>query len=162
MPILQVSRKIDYALRAVIHLAGDEASERPCSVAEIAARERVPRQFLEKIIQELIHKGLVRSRRGPRGGYVLARPADQVTFRDVIEAVEGPISLNACVGEHASCFLIGTCGMERVWREGQRRVLDLFETTTIADVRHPRAPSAPGRPLAAVNAPSDEASKPQL
>jgi|SRR5215470_17257046 len=138
MAIMQVSRKIDYALRAVIHLANEENSERACSVAEIAARERVPRQFLEKIIQDLIHKGLVRSQRGPQGGYLLARPADQVTFRDVIEAVEGPISLNVCVGEHADCSLMGACGMERVWREGQRRVLELFEKTTIADVRAPR------------------------
>src|SRR5256712_11985113 len=137
MAIMQVSRKIDYALRAVIHLANEDTSDRACSVAEIAAQERIPRQFLEKIVRELIHKGLVRSRRGPHGGYVLARPADQVTFRDVIEAVEGPISLNVCVGEHPDCFLLGACGMNRVRREGPRRGLDLFENTTIADVRHP-------------------------
>ena len=136
MAIMQVSRKVDYALRAVIHLANEEVSDRACSVAEIAARERIPRQFLEKIVQELIHKGLVRSRRGPHGGYVLARPAGEVTFRHVIEAVEGPISLNNCTGTHADCSLIGACGMERIWREGQRRVLDLFDSTTIADVRH--------------------------
>jgi len=151
MAIMQVSRKIDYALRAVIHLANEENSERACSVAEIAARERVPRQFLEKIIQDLIHKGLVRSQRGPQGGYLLARPADQVTFRDVIEAVEGPISLNVCVGEHADCSLMGACGMERVWREGQRRVLELFEKTTIADVRAPRpGPGVNMRPAGGV------------
>jgi Rrf2 family protein len=139
MAFLQVSRKVDYALRAVIHLADEDASERICSLAEIAARERIPRQFLEKIVQQLIHKGLVRSRRGPRGGYVLGRPASQMTFRDVIEAVEGPISLNVCVGDHPDCFLLGACGMNRVWAEGQRRVMDLFENTTIAAVRHPRA-----------------------
>ncbi len=151
MAIMQVSRKIDYALRAVIHLANEENSERACTVSEIAARERVPRQFLEKIIQDLIHKGLVRSQRGPQGGYLLARPADQVTFRDVIEAVEGPISLNVCVGEHADCSLMGACGMERVWREGQRRVLELFEKTTIADVRAPRpSPGVNMRPAGGV------------
>ena len=160
MPVMQVSRKIDYALRAVIHLADEEGRDRPCSVAEIASRERIPRQFLEKIVQELIHGGLVRSRRGPHGGYVLARPAERVTFRDVIEAVEGPISLNACVGDHADCFLIGTCGMERVWREGQRRVMELFEKTTIADVRHPR-PMVPGT-ATEVNPMELKASKPQL
>jgi Rrf2 family protein len=145
MAIMQVSRKVDYALRAVIHLADREAAGRICSVSEIASRERIPRQFLEKIVQELIHKGLVRSRRGPRGGYELARPADKMTFRDVIEAVEGPIALNNCTGDHADCSLIGACGMERIWREGQRRVMDLFQSTTIADVRHPRltAPSVP-------------------
>ncbi len=159
MAIMQVSRKIDYALRAVIHLANEEASARACSVGEIAERERVPRQFLEKIVQELIHKGLVRSHRGPHGGYVLARPAEQVTFRDVIEAVEGPISLNVCTAEPADCSLLGMCGMERVWREGQRRVMELFESTTIADVRRPRIP--PGA-LAGLNAPVPRASKAQL
>ena len=158
MPIMQVSRKIDYALRAVIHLANEEVSDRACSVTEIAARERIPRQFLEKIVQELIHKGLVRSHRGPHGGYVLARAAEEVTFRHVIEAVEGPISLNACVGDHPDCFMIGTCGMERVWREGQRRVLDLFEKTTIADVRRPRLTGAG----VGVNTLSTEASKPRM
>ena len=147
MAIMQVSRKIDYALRAVIHLADAEAAERICSVGEIATKERIPRQFLEKIVQELIHKGLVRSRRGPRGGYVLARPADKLTFRDVIEAVEGPIALNNCTGDHADFSLIGACGMERIWREGQRRVMDLFESTTIASVRHPRV-AVPPVPIA--------------
>ena len=146
MAFLQVSRKVDYALRAVIHLANEEAQDRACAVGEIAARERIPRQFLEKIVQELIHKGLVRSRRGPRGGYVLGRSADQMTFRDVIEAVEGPISLNVCVGEHPDCFLLGACGMNRVWAEGQRRVMDLFENTTIASVSqtHGTTSGAPG------------------
>ena len=145
MAFLQVSRKVDYALRAIIHLANEESSERACTVSEIAERERIPRQFLEKIVQQLIQRSLVRSRRGPHGGYVLGRPAEQVTFRDVIEAVEGPISLNVCVGEHPDCFLLGACGMNRIWREGQRRVMDLFEKTTIADVRHGtfgQAPSA--------------------
>ena len=137
MAFMQVSRKVDYALRAVIHLANEEHRRRACSVAEIAERERIPKQFLEKIIRDLIRTGLVRSRRGPHGGYVLARSAEEMTFRHVIEAVEGPISLNVCVGEHAECFLLGACGMNRVWAEGQRRVMDLFQSTTIASVRHP-------------------------
>jgi Rrf2 family protein len=157
MPFLQVSRKVDYALRAVIHLANEETSARACALGEIAARERIPRQFLEKIIQQLIHKGLVRSRRGRRGGYVLGRPAEQTTFRDVIEAVEGPISLNVCVGERPDCSLLGACGMNRVWQEGQRRVMELFERTTIADVRRPPLPPvallAEYRPLPRVEGP---------
>lgn len=142
MAFMQASRKVDYALRAVIHLANEEIADRACSVGEIAARERIPRGFLEKIVQQLIHSGVVKSRRGANGGYVLGRPAEQVTFRDVIEAVEGPISLNVCVGEQPDCSLMGACGMNRVWQEGQRLVMGLFERTTIASVRH--------RPLDAV------------
>ena len=70
-----------------------------------------------------------------------------MTFRDVIEAVEGPIALNNCTGDHADCSLIGACGMERIWREGQRRVMNLFESTTIASVRHSRM-AVPAVPVA--------------
>ena len=152
MAFMQVSRKVDYALRAVIHLANAEAHGRTVTVAEIAERERLPRQFLEKIVQQLIRMGVVRSRRGPHGGYVLARPAEEVTFRDVIEALEGPISLNVCVGDHPDCFLLGACGMNRVWAEGQRRVMDLFQSTTIASVRHPStaAETPPGPEYSAI------------
>ena len=135
MAFMQVSRRVDYALRAVIHLASEVPSGRVCTISEIAQREQIPRTFLEKIFQQLIRDGVVRSRRGPHGGYELGRPAEELTFRDVIEAVEGPIALNVCVGEHPDCFLLGTCGMNRVWAEGQRRVMDLFQTTTIASVR---------------------------
>src|SRR5262245_3638592 len=144
MPFLQVSRKVDYALRAVIHLANEEANARACSVAEIAARERIPRQFLEKIVQQLIHTGLVRSRRGPHGGYVLGRPAHQMAFRDVIESVEGPLSLNVCVGEQPACFLLWSCGMNRVCVEGQWRVMNLFEYTRLASVRNTVGQPPPG------------------
>jgi Rrf2 family protein len=137
MAFMQVSRRVDYALRAMIHLASEEQAGRVCTIGEIAERERIPRQFLEKILQQLIRHGLVRSRRGAHGGYELGRGAEDMTFRDVIEAVEGPIALNACVGEHPDCFLLGACGMNRVWAEGQRRVMDLFQGTTIASVRHP-------------------------
>src|SRR2546429_9915341 len=122
-------------------------------------REGGPRQFVEKIVRELIHEGVVPSRRGPHGGYVLARPAEQMTFRDVIEAVEGPISLNVCTSEPADCSLLGTCGMERGWREGQRRVMDLFEKTTIADVRRPGI--SPGT-MAGLDAPAGRAAQAQL
>ena len=94
-----------------------------------------PRETVETAIQSLLRAPDVEV---AALAQAMARSADRVTFRDVIEAVEGPISLNVCVGEHADCSLMGACGMERVWREGQRRVLELFEKTTIADVRGPR------------------------
>jgi Rrf2 family protein len=137
MAIMQISRKVDYALRAVIYLTirGDQ---RPCSVTEIAAREGIPKKFLEKIIQDLIHHGLVRSTRGAQGGYTLAREPEVVTFKDVIEAIEGPVSVNVCVGDGGDsreCVLFPHCGMLWVWQEAQKRVMDVFANTTLADVR---------------------------
>ena len=101
MSLMQIPRKIEYALRAMIHLA-----DHPEGVArgtEIARDEQIPKYYLEKVIRDLMHRGLVRARRGPGGGYQLARPADEVTFKDVIEAVEGPITLNVCVDGSSSC-----------------------------------------------------------
>lgn len=140
MAIMQVSRKVDYALRAAIYLAY-QSDGGPCSVAEIAAREGIPKKFLEKIIQDLIHHGLVRSTRGAQGGYALARAAEQVTFKDVIEAIEGPVALNVCVGvagETSDCAQYPRCAMLGVWREAQKRVMEVFATTTLADVRQKR------------------------
>jgi Rrf2 family protein len=137
MSIMQISRKVDYALRAAIYLAY-QSDRRACSVTEIAACEAIPKKFLEKIIQDLIHHGLVRSTRGAQGGYALARAADQVTFKDVIEAIEGPVSLNVCVGDAGEaadcCAQSPRCSMLGVWREAQKRVMEVFATTTLAAV----------------------------
>jgi Rrf2 family protein len=138
MAVMQISRKIDYALRAAIHLAMRSDERRPSSVAEIAAREGVPKKFLEKIIQDLIHHGLVRSTRGAQGGYTLARAPEMITFKDVIEAIEGPVALNVCVGaggDTHECTMFPHCGMLWVWQEAQKRVMEVFASTTLADVR---------------------------
>ena len=152
MAIMQVSRKVDYALRAAIYLAYQNDG-RPCSVSEIAACEGIPKKFLEKIIQDLIHHGLVRSTRGAQGGYALARAPEQVTFKNVIEAIEGPLSLNVCVGDAGEssdcCTQYPRCAMLWVWREAQKRVMDVFATTTLADVRQKRT-TLPGVVDAAV------------
>ncbi|MBI3783317.1 MAG: Rrf2 family transcriptional regulator [Deltaproteobacteria bacterium] len=131
--MMQVSRKVDYALRALIYLAA-QPGDHPAPVSEIAARRRVPKKFLEKIIKDLIRAGIVISHRGAHGGYRLSRPASQVSFREVIEAVEGPISLNVCVTEQRDCSVVSSCNMQRVWLEGQRRVLEYFSGMTLADV----------------------------
>ena len=149
MSLMQIPRKIEYALRAMIHLADD-----PDSVArgtEIAREEHIPKYYLEKVIRDLMRRGLVRARRGPGGGYQLARAAATISFRDVIEAVEGPISLNVCVDGSAACNLQPACRMFRVWEEGQRVLLDVFSHTMLSDIAssQPGAPFYP-RPEAAV------------
>jgi len=131
--MMQVSRKVDYALRAVIYLASQK-NGRPVPVKEIAEHRRIPGKFLEKIIQDLIRAGVVRSHRGAHGGYTLARDPDHVSFREIIEAIEGPISINVCVTEQRDCSVLASCNMQRIWQEGQRRMLEFFSTTTLADL----------------------------
>src|SRR6266550_3061312 len=87
---MRVSAKADYAVRAAVELAGSESP--PLKGEAIAQAQEIPLKFLENILGELKHAGIVRSQRGAEGGYWLARPAEEITIADVIRAVEGPIA----------------------------------------------------------------------
>jgi Rrf2 family protein len=134
MGLMQISRKADYALRAAIYLSL-QPPDKACSAGEIAAQQRVPQKFLEKIIRDLIRCGLVKSKRGWNGGYTLTRPPKEISFRHVIEAVEGPIAVNLCMAPDQCCELLLHCTMVGVWNEVQNRVLDVFTRTTLADLK---------------------------
>ncbi len=133
--VLQISRKIDYALRAMIYLASVPAA-RVSPFREIARAMDVPEDFLAKILKVLADAGLVRSQRGARGGYRLAREPAGISFLDVIEAVEGPVKLNVCLDEtdHDACRVAPACTMLSVWREGQERMLEVYRRATLADL----------------------------
>lgn len=136
MGLMQISRRVDYGLRAVIYLSGQNP-EKCCSITEIAKNQGVPKKFLEKIIQDLIRGGLIKSRRGSCGGYTLARAADAISFYDVIEALEGPIAVNACLDHELGCDQIPRCTMIGVWSEVQRSVTEVLSRTTIAALQQP-------------------------
>src|SRR2546421_7695237 len=87
---MRVSAKVDYAVRAAVELAAAESP--PVKGESISQAQEIPLKFLENILGELRHAGLVRSQRGTEGGYWLARPADEITVADVIRAVEGPLA----------------------------------------------------------------------
>jgi Rrf2 family protein len=90
----RIPRRVDYGLRAVIYLSVQDP-RKCCSITEIAKQYGVPKEFLKKIIQDLIRSGLIKSKRGAFGGYTLARSPEQISFYDVIAALEGPIAVNA-------------------------------------------------------------------
>jgi Rrf2 family protein len=100
---MQLSRKADYALRAVAYVAQLKKAEL-ASIGRIAKARNIPREFLAKILKELTRAGILVSFQGVTGGYRLSRPPREVTFLDVIEAMEGPIAVNLCVdGSHCDC-----------------------------------------------------------
>jgi Rrf2 family protein len=142
MGLMQIPRRVDYGLRAVIYLS-DQDPEKCCSIAEIARQQSVPRKFLEKIIQDLIRGGLIKSKRGSCGGYMLARPAEAISFYDVISAIDGPISVNACLDEALGCDQLPRCTMLGVWSEVQRGITDVLSRTTIAALRRPACHGLP-------------------
>jgi Rrf2 family protein len=133
--VLRISRKIDYGLRAMIFLASvPEGTLVP--FREIARRMAIPEDFLAKILKQLVDEDLVRSARGPRGGYALGRQASEVSFLDVIEAVEGPIALNTCLDEEG-CQREPVCTMASVWRLGQEKMLEVYRKSRLSDLKLP-------------------------
>jgi len=136
MALMQIPRRVDYGLRAVIYLSNRDP-EKCCPIAEIAMQQRVPRKFLEKIVQDLIRSGLIKSKRGSSGGYTLARPAEAISLFDVIQAIEGPLAVNACLDVHLGCDQSPRCTMQGVWSDVQRKITEMLTQTTIADLTLP-------------------------
>jgi Rrf2 family protein len=136
--VLQISRKIDYALRALIFLAGT-AEGRIATLQEMADTLTLPREFLAKILKALSAHGLVRSTRGVRGGYQLARSPRTISFLDAIEAAGGPVQINVCLDHKDRCDVSAGCTMYHVWKAGQDRMLEVYRRTTLAELASPPA-----------------------
>jgi Rrf2 family protein len=129
---VRISAKADYAVRAALELAAAEGE--PVKGERLASAQDIPLQFLEHILLELKHARLVQARRGARGGYWLARPADEITVADVIRAVEGPL---ANIHEAAPEELHYAGAAERlrdVWVAVRANLRAVLESVTLADV----------------------------
>jgi Rrf2 family protein len=137
--VLRISRKIDYGLRAMIYLASIPM-ESVVPFREIARQMDVPEDFLAKILKTLVDQGLVKSTRGPHGGYALARAPIDISFLDVIEAVEGPVALNVCLDGEDACGHSTSCTMVDVWRRGQERMLDVYRQSRLAELAFKATP----------------------
>lgn len=143
---LQISRKIEYGLRAMTYLASLRADD-TVPMQEIAQRMQIPQDFLAKILKTLVGKKLVKSTRGAHGGYALSKPASEISFLDVIEAVEGPVIVNVCQHTHDSCHLTRACTMYGVWKLGQQRMLDVYRSVTMDQLAMKDLKSEPKTPL---------------
>ncbi|MEK6711982.1 MAG: Rrf2 family transcriptional regulator [Nitrospinota bacterium] len=130
---MQISRAGDYALRAVIYLSR-QAPARLCTIGEIARAQQIPQAFLAKLMPMLIRGGMVASVQGPKGGYRLARRPGEVSFLDVIQAIEGPIALVGCQEDGDGCGFEPFCTMNEVFAEAQKRLVEFFRATTFADL----------------------------
>jgi Rrf2 family protein len=131
--MLQITRDGEYGVRAVIHLAGKTPGTLTL-ISEIAEAQEVPKSYLSKIMQQLVRSGLVRSRRGAKGGFELSRPAANITLRETIEAVEGAINLNICLEAPGACSRDRTCPTHPVWREAQKKLFEVLDGKTMAEL----------------------------
>jgi len=136
---MHVTAKADYAVRAVIELA-DSAQDSPRKVDEVAQAQKIPVSFLENILTQLRSSGIVRSQRGPEGGYWLAQPADEVNLAQIIRAVEGPL-VGVRGQRPEEVEYVGSAeSLQQVWVALRANLRKVLENVTVADVAAGRLP----------------------
>ncbi|MGH2869521.1 MAG: RrF2 family transcriptional regulator [Acidimicrobiales bacterium] len=138
---MRISAKADYAVRATVELAAVE-DEKPVKAEKIATAQQIPLNFLENILGELRHAGVVRSHRGAEGGFRLAKPAAEISVADIIRAVEGPLaSVRGAPPEEAS-YNGAANSLPRVWIAVRVNLRRVVEQVTIADIASGKLPAS--------------------
>ncbi len=133
---MKVSTRGEYGVRAMVALARHHG-EGPMSIADIAGESSVPAAYLEQLIAPLRRAGIVTSKRGAHGGYMLSRPPESVRVGDVYRVMEGPVAPMDCVSENIedqTCPLIDGCETRPVWLKVRDSVIDAIDSTTLADL----------------------------
>jgi Rrf2 family protein len=141
--MLRLSKKADYALMAMKHLATrqDAAS---CSAREISEAYEIPLELLAKVLQRLVRSRLLQSVQGTRGGYRLSRPPGNIPVADVIQAVDGPLTVTACSDDDHNCEQFSKCSIRDPLWKIRGRILETLSTVSVADLTdQPVAPQAP-------------------
>jgi Rrf2 family protein len=137
---MRVSAKADYAVRAAAELAAAASGGRPLKRDQISTAQDIPSKFLESILLELKHAGIIKSQRGAEGGYSLARPATDISIADVIRAVEGPLA--HVRGERVETveYTGAAVHLRDVWVAVRASLREVLETTTLEDLIRGRLP----------------------
>jgi Rrf2 family protein len=142
--MLRLSKKADYALIAMKHLTL-HSDAGAASAREIAEQYDIPIELMAKVLQRLVRGGLLASHHGTRGGYQLARAAGQISIADVIQAIEGPVSVTACSTEDGQCDQYAKCNVrDPLWRV-RERILAALGECTIAELAADPPPAAAPR-----------------
>jgi len=126
------TRRTDYAIRALIHLANTAGS--PVAAGVIGEAMDIPTGFLQQVLRELQRAGLVTSRPGPSGGYALARPAGEITVLQIVEALEGPLRSAECALRGGPCHWDDVCALHWVWSSARDALCDELAGATLARV----------------------------
>jgi FeS assembly SUF system regulator len=135
--MLRVTKLTDYATVVLAALAS--APDRVLSAADLAERARLEPPTVAKVLKPLAHAGLVEGFRGASGGYRLARPASQISLIAIVEAIEGPLGMTECSGEHSSCEHEPHCGVQSHWRRINDVIAEALGGITLADMLPPPA-----------------------
>lgn len=127
---MKMTRGADYGTLGILYLAR-QPHDRIVLISEIAEAQGIPESYLAKIFQDLAKAGLVRSHRGARGGFTLARPAAEITLRQVIEAIEGPLTLNRCLDPREGCERSPECPVHAALASAQSSLVSALDGVTL-------------------------------
>jgi Rrf2 family protein len=142
---MRLSTKGEYASRAMLELSL-HWPQRSLHIRDISSAQDIPEKFLGQILLLLKRAGYLRSRKGPKGGYLLAKPPSQITVAEVIRVMDGPLAPIDCVSvtAHEVCPLEGSCGLRWLWKDVRDSVARILERTTFAQVARRARRSRPG------------------
>jgi Rrf2 family transcriptional regulator, cysteine metabolism repressor len=133
--MLKLSKKIDYGLMAISHIAYCGDDNKIVNTKRIAEEYSIPVELLAKILQKMAKGGLITSLNGPKGGYVLAKPPGNITIGEVVKAIEGPIELVDCYRRvETDCQQLGKCSVRRPIRRIQDSINRLLDSMTIEEI----------------------------
>jgi Rrf2 family protein len=130
---MRISTKIRYGSRAMLELAS-HYGEGPIELKEIAKKEDISLKYLEQVINPLRTAGLVKSIRGSKGGYSLAKPPSKICLYDVVETLEGPLNLLDCLGDLKACQRVQSCVTRDIWKEVSDAISKIFYSVTLEDM----------------------------
>lgn len=139
---MHISRAGEYGVLGLLHLARLPEGQ-SVMIDAVSRDEGIPKSFLAKIFQDLAKARVLRSQRGAGGGFALARSADQITVLEVIEAIDGKIALQRCLGEVPDCERREGCALCSLFEQAQDRLKEVFGQTTLADLARKQANGTP-------------------
>src|SRR6478736_7100916 len=144
--MLRLSKKADYALLALRHMAAPGSRE-TVSARELAESYDLPPELLAKVLQQLVRAGLLLSQQGIRGGYGLAKPAAEITVVDVVQAIDGPLMVTACSESDHSCDQYDKCNIRDPLWKLKDRIVAALAATTVAELAVDLLPAAEAIPV---------------
>ena len=132
--MLRLSKKADYALIAMKHLALTQGGAPSVSAREIAEQYDIPIELMAKVLQRLVRSGLLVSTQGTRGGYTLRRPSASISVADVIQAIDGPFTVTACSTENNGCEQYSKCSIRDPLWQIRERIAAALGTVSVAEL----------------------------
>ena len=130
---MRIPMKVDYGVRALLDLA-EAGQGQPIRTADIASRQAIPEPYLDQVLTTLNKFGFIRSRRGPNGGHMLAKPPAEISLGAVMAVLEGRTAPLDCIDEPAECTLSAACAQREVWRGLEEAIEKLLDNTSLASL----------------------------